>query len=56
MTDKSSFKLTLTEEQQKALRNATGQDAEVLELSVHELEDRIAPIIVGTAVRLGGLA
>jgi hypothetical protein len=38
-----TFRLTLTEEQRKAIRQATGKHAEALELSVEELEDRIAP-------------
>jgi uncharacterized small protein (DUF1192 family) len=38
-----TFRLTLTEEQKKAVRNATGKNAEALELSVEELEERIAP-------------
>jgi uncharacterized small protein (DUF1192 family) len=40
---KQSFRLVLTEEQKQAVRKATGKDAESLELSVEELEDRIAP-------------
>jgi hypothetical protein len=39
----STFRLTLTEEQKKAVRNATGKDAEALELKIEELEERIAP-------------
>jgi uncharacterized small protein (DUF1192 family) len=38
-----SFRLVLTEEQKQAVRRATGKDAETLELSVEEVEDRIAP-------------
>lgn len=38
-----NFKLTLTDEQKQAIRQATGKDAEALELSVEELEERIAP-------------
>lgn len=38
-----TFRLALTEDQKKAIRNATGKQAEVLELSVEELEERIAP-------------
>ncbi|MEE8115991.1 MAG: hypothetical protein V3T28_02685 [Gemmatimonadales bacterium] len=43
MADKPNFKITLTEEQKKAVRDATGKDAEAIELSVDELEERIAP-------------
>jgi uncharacterized small protein (DUF1192 family) len=43
MAKQPTFRLALTEEQKQAIRVATGKDAEVLELSVEELEDRIAP-------------
>ncbi len=43
MADKPNFKLTLTDEQKKMVREATGKDAEAIELSVEELEERIAP-------------
>ena len=39
-----NFRLTLTAEQKEQIRKATGKDAEVLELSVEELEERIAPM------------
>ena len=42
-------KLELTPEQQKQIREATGKDASVIEFSVEELEERIAPT---TAVEL----
>jgi hypothetical protein len=38
-----SIRLTLTPEQQEQIRKATGKEAEALELSVEELEERIAP-------------
>ena len=38
-----NFKLKLTPEQQAMVRKATGKNAEALELSVEELEERIAP-------------
>lgn len=43
--DKSNnpVKFTLTKEQQEIVRAATGKDAETLELSAEELEERIAP-------------
>ena len=44
MTTSGSFRLTLTPEQQEQVRKATGKDAEVVELSVEELEERIAPM------------
>jgi uncharacterized small protein (DUF1192 family) len=39
-----NFRLTLTHDQKEQIRKATGKDAEVLELSVEELEERIAPM------------
>jgi uncharacterized small protein (DUF1192 family) len=43
MDTKSNFRLTLTPEQKDQIRKATGKEAEALELSVEELEERIAP-------------
>jgi uncharacterized small protein (DUF1192 family) len=43
MDTTSNFRLTLTPEQKDQIRKATGKEAEVLELSVEELEERIAP-------------
>jgi hypothetical protein len=40
---KGKIRLELTPEQQAKVRNATGKDAKVVELSVEELEERIAP-------------
>jgi hypothetical protein len=40
---KETVRIELTEEQKKALREQTGQDAAVIEFSVEELEQRIAP-------------
>jgi hypothetical protein len=44
MADKTPFRMKLTPEQQAAIRKATGKNAEALELSVEELEERIAPL------------
>jgi uncharacterized small protein (DUF1192 family) len=44
MDTHSNFRLTLTPEQKDEIRKATGKDAEVIELSVEELEERIAPM------------
>ena len=38
-----SVRLQLTPEQQEQIKQAIGKDAETLELSVEELEERIAP-------------
>jgi hypothetical protein len=43
MTNRPNFKINLTDEQKKVIREATGKDAEALELSAEELEERIAP-------------
>lgn len=41
---KGQFRIELTPEQKTQVRNATGKDAEAVELSVEELEERIAPM------------
>jgi dihydrofolate reductase len=43
MSKQKDVRIELTEEQKKALREQTGQDASVIEFSVEELEQRIAP-------------
>jgi hypothetical protein len=40
---KDQFRIKLTPEQKAQVRTATGKDAEAVELSVEELEERIAP-------------
>jgi hypothetical protein len=40
---KDPVRIKLTPEQQAEVRKATGKNAEALELSVQELEERIAP-------------
>jgi hypothetical protein len=40
---KHQFRIELTPEQKNQVRQATGKDAEAVELSVEELEERIAP-------------
>jgi uncharacterized small protein (DUF1192 family) len=44
MDTTSNFRLKLTPEQKEEIRKATGKEAEALELSVEELEERIAPM------------
>ncbi len=39
-----SLRLKLTPEQQRQVKEAIGKDAEALELTVEELEQRIAPM------------
>jgi uncharacterized small protein (DUF1192 family) len=41
---KEQFRIHLTPEQKDQVRDATGKDAEAVELSVEELEERIAPM------------
>jgi hypothetical protein len=40
---KNQFRIELTPDQKNQVRHATGKDAEAVELSVEELEERIAP-------------
>jgi hypothetical protein len=40
---KEQVRIQLTPEQKAQIKNATGKSAEALELSVSELEERIAP-------------
>jgi hypothetical protein len=42
--DKGSITLTLTPEQQEQVRQATGKLTDTLEMSIMELEERIAPL------------
>lgn len=49
MTDSKKVRIELTDEQKAAIKNVTGKDAEALELSVEELEERIAPRRPGLA-------
>jgi hypothetical protein len=44
MATNATFTMKLTPEQKNEIRKVTGKDAEVLELSVEELEERIAPM------------
>jgi hypothetical protein len=41
---KDQIRIELTPEQKATVRSATGKDAEAVELSVEELEARIAPV------------
>ena len=42
-SSKNPVRIELTPEQKAKLRTTTGKDAEAVELSVDELEERIAP-------------
>lgn len=41
--DKSLIRLALTQTQKRQVKDATGRDGETIELTVEELEERIAP-------------
>jgi uncharacterized small protein (DUF1192 family) len=43
-SDKEIVRIELTAEQKQLIKKQTGKDAEAVELSVSELEERIAPI------------
>jgi uncharacterized small protein (DUF1192 family) len=44
MSDSKPVRITLTDDQKAQIRSQIGKDAESVELSVSELEDRIAPM------------
>jgi hypothetical protein len=41
-----TYQLRLTSEQRSDIRELTGKEAETLELSIEELEERIAPVTI----------
>jgi uncharacterized small protein (DUF1192 family) len=41
--DKALIRLSLTQEQKEQVKHSIGRDGDALELSVQELEERIAP-------------
>ena len=41
---KEQIRINLTDDQKAQIRKQTGKDADAVELSVEELEDRIAPM------------
>jgi hypothetical protein len=50
MAKQGTFRMALTPDQRDQVRKVTGKDAEEIELSVEELEERIAPAMkVGKA-------
>jgi hypothetical protein len=44
-SQKDPIRLELTPEQREQIRRTTGKDAQTLELSIQELEERIAPAV-----------
>ena len=51
MSATNNFRMTLTPEQKEQIRKVTGKDAEAIELSVEELEERIAPAMRRATLR-----
>ncbi len=49
MADEKHVKIVLTPEQRAELAKNTGKDVDALELSVEELEQRIAPRTLGAS-------
>ncbi|HWN18672.1 MAG TPA: hypothetical protein VNO19_07125 [Gemmatimonadales bacterium] len=45
MASTETIRMTLTPEQKEQVRKSTGKEAEAIELSVEELEERIAPAL-----------
>jgi len=46
MDKQERIRIDLTDDQTKQIKEVVGQDVKALDLSVKELEERIAPIIV----------
>jgi hypothetical protein len=53
MDKQRRVEIQLTEAQKAQIRAATGKDAETVELTVEELEERIAPATRGVGPRIG---
>lgn len=53
MAEQRRVEIELTETQKAQIKAATGKDAESIELSVEELEERIAPSMKGVKPRIG---
>ena len=47
MADKDRVQIKLTSEQREQVRQATGKNADTLELTAQEMEERIAPLRAG---------
>jgi hypothetical protein len=46
MSGSDTFRITLTPEQKEQVRKATGKEANTIELTAEELEERIAPMTI----------
>jgi hypothetical protein len=51
LNSKDQFRIKLTPEQKAQVQAATGKEAEAVELSVEELEERIAPSVLGRGAK-----
>ncbi len=47
MEKKETIRIELTDEQKQQIKDASGQDVQALEITSQELEQRIAPIMLG---------
>ena len=47
MDKKDTIRIELTDEQKKQIKDASGQDVQALEITAQELEQRIAPYMIG---------
>ena len=54
MANEKRISLKLSPEQQKQIKDATGKNAGALELTVQELEERIAPMTLDIGSATGG--
>ena len=52
---KDQVRIQLTPEQKAMVKSATGKDAEAVELSVSELEERIAPVMFNPQAPRGSI-
>jgi hypothetical protein len=46
MSGSETFRITLTPEQKEQVRKATGKEANTIELTAEQLEERIAPMTI----------
>jgi hypothetical protein len=52
-TSKGQFRIDFTADQKAEIRKVIGKDAETLELSIEELEERIAPMTEEISLNFG---
>jgi hypothetical protein len=44
--EESRIRIELTVEQKKQIKEASGEDVNAIEFTAHELEDRVAPLVM----------